>query len=78
MENQATDRAYRIGQQKTVFAHKFVVLGTLEERIDNMIEEKQALAESVVGSDEAWLTEMDNAAFKKLIKLNRSAILEEG
>ena len=78
VENQATDRAYRIGQQKTVFAHKFVVLGTLEERIDNMIEEKQALAESVVGSDEAWLTEMDNAAFKKLIKLNRSAILEEG
>ena len=78
VENQATDRAYRIGQQKTVFAHKFVVLGTLEERIDNMIEEKKALAESVVGSDEAWLTEMDNAAFKKLIKLNRSAILEEG
>ncbi|EIJ35413.1 DEAD/DEAH box helicase [Thiothrix nivea] len=76
VENQATDRAYRIGQEKTVFAHKMVTLGTLEERIDKMLEDKQALADSIVGADESWLTEMDNAAFQQLIQLNRSTILE--
>lgn len=76
VENQATDRAYRIGQQKTVFAHKMVTLGTLEERIDKMLEDKQALANSIIGTDENWLTEMDNAAFRQLIQLNRSTIME--
>ena len=76
VENQATDRAHRIGQKKTVFAHKMVTLGTLEERIDKMIEEKQALADSIVGTDESWLTEMDNATFRQLIQLNRTAIMD--
>lgn len=76
VENQATDRAYRIGQEKTVFAHKMVVLGTLEERIDDMIETKQALADNIVGVDEDWLTEMDNDSFRELIALNRQQILE--
>ncbi len=76
VENQATDRAYRIGQQKTVFAHKMVTLGTLEERIDEMIESKKALAENIVGMDENWLTEMDNDSFRKLIALNRHSIME--
>ncbi len=76
VENQATDRAYRIGQEKTVFAHKMVTLGTLEERIDRMIEEKQALADSIVGTDENWLSELDNASFQQLIQLNREAIME--
>lgn len=76
VENQATDRAYRIGQQKTVFAHKMVTLGTLEERIDKMLEDKQVLADSIVGTDEGWLTEMDNAAFRQLIQLNRTTIME--
>ena len=76
VENQATDRAYRIGQKKTVFAHKMVILGTLEERIDKMIEEKQALADNIVGTNESWLTEMDNAAFRQLIELNRTTIME--
>ena len=76
VENQATDRAYRIGQEKTVFVHKMVTLGTLEERIDQMLEEKQALAESIVGGGENWLTEMDNAAFQQLIQLNRNTIME--
>ncbi|WP_020557999.1 DEAD/DEAH box helicase [Thiofilum flexile] len=76
VENQATDRAYRIGQQKTVFAHKMVTLGTLEERIDQMITDKKALADSIVGTDETWLTEMDNAAFYQLIQLNRTTIME--
>lgn len=77
VENQATDRAYRIGQEKTVFVHKMVTLGTLEERIDRMLEDKQRLAEGIVGSDEAWLTEIDDQAFRELIELNRSeAVLE--
>ncbi|WP_353933042.1 DEAD/DEAH box helicase [Okeanomitos corallinicola TIOX110] len=76
VENQATDRAFRIGQQKNVFVHKFVAMGTLEEKIDQMIEDKKKLSASVVGNDESWLTELDNEAFKQLISLNKSAILE--
>ncbi|HSQ06968.1 MAG TPA: DEAD/DEAH box helicase, partial [Chromatiaceae bacterium] len=77
VENQATDRAYRIGQEKRVFVHKLVTLGTLEERIDRVLEEKQRLAEAIVGSDEAWLTELDNDAFRKLIALNRAEAVME-
>lgn len=76
VEDQATDRAFRIGQKKNVFVHKFVAIGTLEERIDQMIEDKKKLSSAVVGSDESWLTELDNEAFKQLITLNRSAVLE--
>ncbi|MEL7351157.1 MAG: DEAD/DEAH box helicase [Cyanobacteria bacterium P01_A01_bin.116] len=76
VEDQATDRAFRIGQQKNVFVHKFVTIGTLEERIDQMIEDKKKLAGSIVGSDESWLTELDNTAFKKLIALNKNAIMD--
>ena len=76
VENQATDRAFRIGQKKNVFVHKFVAIGTLEERIDEMIEDKKKLAGSIVGSDESWLTELDNDAFRQLISLNKSAIMD--
>ena len=76
VEEQATDRAFRIGQKKNVFVHKFVAIGTLEERIDEMIEDKKKLAGAIVGADESWLTELDNDAFKQLISLNKSAILE--
>ena len=76
VEDQATDRAFRIGQKKNVFVHKFLALGTLEERIDQMIEDKKSIAGAIVGSDESWLTELDNEAFKKLIALNRSALLD--
>jgi SNF2 family DNA or RNA helicase len=76
VENQATDRAFRIGQRRNVFVHKMVAIGTLEERIDQMLEEKQRLSESVMGSDESWLTELNNDAFRELITLNRNAILE--
>lgn len=75
VENQATDRAFRIGQKKNVFVHKFVSIGTLEEKIDRMIEDKKKLSSAVVGSDESWLTELDNNAFKQLIALNKTAIL---
>jgi len=71
VEDQATDRAFRIGQTRNVFVHKFVTLGTLEERIDQMIEDKKKLAGSIVGSDESWLAQLDNEAFKQLIALNR-------
>ncbi|MGB3787584.1 MAG: C-terminal helicase domain-containing protein, partial [Phormidesmis sp.] len=76
VEDQATDRAFRIGQKKNVFVHKFVSIGTLEERIDQMIEDKKKLAGSIVGSDESWLTELDNNAFKQLIALNKNAIMD--
>ncbi len=76
VEDQATDRAFRIGQKKNVFVHKFVALGTLEERIDQMIEDKKKLAGAIVGADESWLTELDNDAFKQLIALNKSAIMD--
>jgi SNF2 family DNA or RNA helicase len=76
VEDQATDRAFRIGQKKNVFVHKFVAIGTLEERIDQMIEDKKKLAGAIVGADESWLTELDNDAFKQLIALNQSAILD--
>ncbi|MCY4273955.1 MAG: DEAD/DEAH box helicase [Gammaproteobacteria bacterium] len=76
VENQATDRAYRIGQKNSVFVHKMITLGTLEEKIDQMIEDKRALAESIIGSDENWLTEIDNDQFRKLISLNHKTIME--
>uniref|UniRef100_UPI0030ECCB61 DEAD/DEAH box helicase n=1 Tax=Methylobacter svalbardensis TaxID=3080016 RepID=UPI0030ECCB61 len=77
VENQATDRAFRIGQKKNVFVHKFVTLGTLEERIDQMIADKQKMADSIVGNDESWLTKLDNQAFKELIALNKHSVMED-
>ncbi|MFZ3148780.1 MAG: DEAD/DEAH box helicase [Methanothrix sp.] len=74
VENQATDRAFRIGQKKNVFVHKFVCLGTLEEQIDEMIEQKKALAESVIGTGEAWLTELSNEALRDMLSLRRDAV----
>jgi len=74
VENQATDRTFRIGQKKNVFVHKFVCLGTLEERIDQMIEQKKALAESVIGTGETWLTELSDDALKELFSLRQEAV----
>lgn len=71
VEDQATDRAFRIGQTKNVLVHKFVCLGTLEERIDAMIENKKALAQSIIGSGENWLTEMSTADLRSLVSLRR-------
>ncbi len=76
VENQATDRAFRIGQQKNVQVHKFVCVGTLEERIDQMIEQKKELSENIVGSGENWLTEMSTTQLKEIFKLSREAIGE--
>ena len=60
VENQATDRAYRIGQEKNVMVHKFVSKGTIEERIDEIIKQKITLADSIIGSGEQWITEFSN------------------
>jgi len=78
VENQATDRAFRIGQRKNVFVHKFVCLGTLEERINQMIEQKKVLAESVIGTGETWLTELSNEAIKELISLRWESVSNGG
>ena len=77
VENQATDRAFRIGQTKTVQVHKFVCTGTLEERIHDMIESKKALSEQVVGAGEQWLTELDTDQLRNLLLLDRSAVIDE-
>jgi SNF2 family DNA or RNA helicase len=77
VENQATDRAYRIGQTKQVQVHKFVSLGTLEERIHEMIERKQALSENIVGAGESWITEMSTDEIKELFRLRRDWLEEE-
>jgi len=69
VENQATDRVFRIGQHKNVEVHKLICQGTLEERIDELIERKRALSEQVVGSGEHWLTEMSNEELQNLITL---------
>jgi SNF2 family DNA or RNA helicase len=76
VENQATDRAFRIGQQRNVQVHKFVVAGTLEERINDILESKQALAESIVGSGEGWLTELDTDELRELLTLRQETLDE--
>ena len=76
VENQATDRAFRIGQKKKVQVHKFVCAGTLEERIDEMIERKKEIAAGVVGSGEGWLTELSTTQLKELFALDKSAVSE--
>ncbi len=74
VENQATDRAYRIGQTRAVQVHKFICLGTLEERIDELIERKQALAESIIGEGESWLSEMTTDELRELVALRRDVM----
>ena len=70
VENQATDRAFRIGQKKNVIVHKFLTKGTVEEKIDKMLEEKSRLSEDVISSaGDAWITEMKNDELMDLFKL---------
>ncbi len=77
VENQATDRVFRIGQTRNVQVHKFVCTGTLEEKIHDMIESKKQLAEQVVGAGEEWLTEMDTDQLRNLLILDRSAVIDD-
>lgn len=69
VENQATDRAYRIGQKKFVHVHKLIASGTLEEKIDLMLERKQTLNEEIIQSDN-WITELSTSELRDLISLN--------
>ena len=77
VENQATDRAFRIGQTRTVHVHKFVCMGTLEERIDQMIERKSELAQNIIGAGEQWLTELSTGQLQDLLALRDSAMESE-
>ncbi|MBW0011136.1 MAG: DEAD/DEAH box helicase, partial [Pseudonocardiales bacterium] len=76
VENQATDRAFRIGQQRTVQVRKFICTGTLEEKIDDMIEEKKALADLVVSDGEGWLTELSTRDLREVFALRAGAVGE--
>jgi non-specific serine/threonine protein kinase len=71
VENQATDRAFRIGQKKKVLVHKFIASGSIEEKIDAMIEDKQQLSKDVIAAgSEDWITEMDNEKVMELFRLS--------
>ncbi|WP_433269348.1 DEAD/DEAH box helicase [Actinosynnema sp. CS-041913] len=76
VEDQATDRAFRIGQRNHVQVRKFVCVGTVEERIDRMIEEKRGLAQLVVGAGEEWLTELSTGELRDLFALSGEAVGE--
>ncbi|HMI26508.1 MAG TPA: DEAD/DEAH box helicase, partial [Streptosporangiaceae bacterium] len=76
VEDQATDRAFRIGQRRNVQVRAFVCVGTLEERIDAMIEEKKALAEQIVGTGEGWLTELSTEDLRSVLTLSADAVSE--
>ncbi|WP_433240752.1 SNF2-related protein [Streptosporangium sp. CA-135522] len=74
VENQATDRAFRIGQTKNVQVRKFICVDTLEERIDEMIERKKALAERVVGTGEDWIANLSTERLRELFRLGPGAV----
>ena len=74
VENQATDRVFRIGQGRNVQVHKFICAGTLEEKIDEMIERKKEVAEQVVGAGEGWLTELSNDDLREVLALSKEAV----
>jgi SNF2 family DNA or RNA helicase len=76
VEAQATDRAFRIGQTRRVQVHKLICLGTLEEKIDAMIESKKGVAEKVVGTGEGWLTELSAAELRQVLALRPEAVGE--
>jgi SNF2 family DNA or RNA helicase len=77
VEDQATDRAHRIGQDKRVQVHKFVCIGTLEERIDALLERKRGLADNIVGSGEEWLTELSTEKLREVFELSREAVADD-
>jgi len=77
VENQATDRAFRIGQTRSVQVHKYVCSGTLEERIDQMIEQKVELADHIVGSGEQWLTELTTEQLQRMVALRHDEVADE-
>ncbi len=77
VEAQATDRAHRIGQHRTVHVHPFVSAGTLEERIAEMLVSKRALAGKIIGDGEAWITELSTDRLKELFSLRAEVLAED-
>jgi SNF2 family DNA or RNA helicase len=71
VENQATDRVYRIGQEKNVMVHRLITLGTFEEKIDEIIKAKKELADLTVSTGESWITEMSNRELKEIFSLHK-------
>jgi hypothetical protein len=76
VEDQATDRAYRIGQTRAVQVHKMVCAGTVEEKIDSLLEHKRRLAAKVVGAGESWITELGTSELRELFALGAGAVVE--
>ncbi|HEX6272459.1 MAG TPA: DEAD/DEAH box helicase [Polyangiaceae bacterium] len=74
VEDQATDRAYRIGQKRAVQVHKLLCSGTVEEKIDGLLEQKRGLATKIVGAGEQWLTELDTRELRELFALADGAV----
>ncbi len=77
VEDQATDRAFRIGQTRDVTVHRMVSQGTLEEQIHQLLEDKRQLADRVVSAGEEWLGDLDDDALKSLIALGQDAVLDD-
>jgi non-specific serine/threonine protein kinase len=78
VENQASDRAHRLGQRKSVLVHKLICRGTVEERIDEMIESKKSLSREILdGGGEALLTELDDASLLRVVSLDIDRALPE-
>jgi SNF2 family DNA or RNA helicase len=76
VEDQATDRAFRIGQTRSVMVHKMICEGTLEQRLDDMLEAKKSLARGIVGAGEGWITELDDEQLAELMRLGAEAVEE--
>lgn len=77
VEDQATDRVYRIGQQRSVQVHKLLCAGTVEDKIDQLLERKRQLAQTIVGAGEQWITELDDGELRDLFSLAPDAVISE-
>ena len=77
VEDQATDRAYRIGQQRSVQVHKLMCAGTIEDKVDQLLERKRQLAATIVGEGEQWITELNDAELRDLFSLAPDAVITE-
>ncbi|MCC5950149.1 MAG: DEAD/DEAH box helicase, partial [Nitriliruptoraceae bacterium] len=77
VEDQATDRVHRIGQTRPVTVHTLVTAGTVEDRIAELLERKRALADAVVGTGEAWITELDDAELQELVALSTDDLADD-
>ena len=77
VENQATDRAFRIGQKKNVIVHKFICAGTLEEKIDALMSRKLVLTDEIISNGEKFLTELSNQKLRQLLQLSNTVVKAE-